>query len=176
LQHLSLGGAYVPEDLADNTPHLAGEVNADHARQETGVHMARALHNYQQARFGSVHADYLKIFRDRLQSALRSEESPPLHVAKVEVELFSEQIQNLRSRMFAETVRAMPHWFDAAEKVGARPEIDALLKQSIEQFCLSIGSEALKIAEGYAGLLRDADVAWRTKYPEKVARFSERSA
>jgi hypothetical protein len=138
--------------------------------------MARAFHDYQRARFGSVHADYLTIFRDRLQNAMRSEESPPLLVAKIEVELFSEQLQKLRSKMFEETVRAMAHWFEAAEKVGARSEIDALLKQSIEQFCLAIGSEALTLAEGYAALLKDADAAWRHKYPEKVARLSERSA
>jgi hypothetical protein len=166
----------VPEDWSGNRPQTAGEVNTAHARQATGEHMARAFHDYQRARFGSVHADYLTIFRDRLQNAMRSEESPPLLVAKIEVELFSEQLQKLRSKMFEETVRAMAHWFDAAEKVGARSEIDALLEQSIEQFCLAIGSEALTLAEGYAALLKDADAAWRQKYPEKVARLSERSA
>ena len=138
--------------------------------------MARALHDYQQARFGSVHADYLKIFRDRLEKALRSDDSAPMAVAKVEVELFAGQIDKLKSRMFEETVRAMTHWLDVAEKVGARAEIDVLLKQSVAQFCQAIGSDALKIAEGYAERLKDADAAWRQKYPEKIADFDKPSS
>jgi hypothetical protein len=44
-----------------------------------------------------------------------------------------------------------------------------LLKQSVAQFCQAIGSEALKIAETYAELLREADAAWRQKYPDKIS-------
>jgi hypothetical protein len=157
-------------------PLAAGEANAFQAGQETADHMVRALREYQRARFGSVHADYLKIFRDRLENALRSDDSPPLLVAKVEVDLFAEQIEKLKSRMFGETVRAMTHWFDLAEKVGARSEIDVLLEQSVAQFCQAIGSDALKIAESYADYLRDADAAWRQKYPERIADIDKPSA
>jgi hypothetical protein len=157
-------------------PPTATEANASQVLQDTGDHMVRALHEYQQARFGSVHAHYLKIFRDRLNNALQSDGSPPMHVAKVEVELFAQQIEKLKSRMFDETVRAMTHWFDVADKVGVRSEIESLLKQSVAQFCQAIGSDALKIAEGYAELLRDAEAAWRRKYPEKIAEFDKPSA
>jgi hypothetical protein len=150
----------------------ATEANAGQPGHETAQHMARAFHEYQQALFGPVQTNYLTIFRDRLHNALRSDDAPPLLVAKVEVELFAGQIEKLKSRMFDETVRAMAHWFNVAEKVGARVEIEALLKQSIEQFCQAIGSDALKIAESYADLLKDADAAWRQKYPEKAARLA----
>ena len=159
-------------DGSSKKPPATGEANADHAGRETAEHMARAFHDYQKALFGPVQTNYLTIFRDRLHNALRSDDAPPLLVAKVEVELFAGQIEKLKSRMFDETVRAMAHWFDVAEKVGARVEIEALLKQSIEQFCQAIGSDALKIAESYADLLKDADAAWRQKYPDKVARLA----
>jgi hypothetical protein len=158
----------MPNCFGDKPP-TADEAKACQAGQDTGDHMVRALHEYQQARFGSVHVDYLKIFRDRLKNALQSRDSPPLLVAKVEVELFAEQIEKLKSRMFDETVRAMTHWLDVADKVGARSEIELLLKQSAAQFCQAIGADALKIAESYAELLRDADAAWRQKYPEKIS-------
>jgi hypothetical protein len=160
----------------DEEPPAATEANASQAGQDTGDQMVRALHEYQQARFGSVHADYLKIFRDRLNNALQSDGSPPMLVAKVEVELFAEQIERLKSRMFEETVRATTHWFDIAEKVGARSEIESLLKQSIARFCQAIGADALKIAESYAEPLKDADAAWRQKYPERIADFDKPSA
>jgi phage host-nuclease inhibitor protein Gam len=96
-------------------------------------------------------------------------------IAKVEVELFAGQIDKLKSRMFDETVRATTHWFDLAERVGARAEIEVLLKQSVAQFCQAIGSEALKIAETYAELLREADAAWRQKYPDKISDFDKPS-
>jgi len=156
-------------------PPTAAQSNASPVGQGTEDHMVRALQEYQQARFGSVQADYLKIFRDRLNNALRSDDAPPLLVAKVEVELFAGQIDKLKSRMFDETVRATTHWFDLAEKVGVRSEIEVLLKQSITQFCQTIGSEALKIAETYAELLREADAAWRQKYPDKIADFDNSS-
>jgi hypothetical protein len=156
-------------------PPTAAEANASQAGQGTEDHMMRALQEYQQARFGSVQADYLKIFRDRLNSALRSDDVPPMFVAKVEVELFAGQIDKLKSRMFDETVRATTHWFELAEKVGARSEIEVLLKQSVAQFCQAIGSEALKIAETYAELLREADAAWRQKYPDKISAFDNPS-
>jgi len=163
-------------DSFSNKPPTGDEGSASAGDQATGEHMARALREYQQARFGPIHADYLNIFRDRLQSALRSEERPPLLVANSEVDLFSAQIEKLKSKMFDETVRAMTHWFEVADKVGVRTEIDALLKESIEQFCESIGSDALKIAEGYVDLLRDAESAWRQKYPEKLASLAKPSA
>ena len=157
-------------------PPTVDEANALQGRQEAADHMVRALHEYQQARFGPVHADYLKIFSDRLKNALQSDDSPPMLVAKVEVELFAEQIEKLKSRMFEATVRAMTHWFDVAEKVGARSEIESLLQQSVARFCQAIGSDALKIAESYAELLRDADAAWRQKYPERISDFDKPSA
>jgi hypothetical protein len=150
-------------------PPATDEANPERPVNETAEHMARAFHEYQKALFGPVQTNYLTIFRDRLHNALRSDDAPPLLVAKVEVELFAGQIDKLKSRMFDETVRAMAHWFNVAEQVGARAEIEALLKQSIEQFCQAIGSDALTIAESYADLLKDADAAWRQKYPEKVA-------
>jgi hypothetical protein len=156
-------------DGFSNNPHSGA--NANQVSAETGDHIGRALQEYQQARFGPVHFDYLSIFKGRLQSALESHDSPPLLLAKIEVELFSQQIEKLRSRMFDETSRAMTHWLDLAEKVGARSEIDALLKQSIEEFCQVIGADALKIAESYAALLKEADAAWRQKNPEKAARL-----
>jgi hypothetical protein len=158
----------VPDGFSNETP---SEMSADQTGQETADHMARALQEYQQARFGQVHFDYLSIFRGRLQNALQSDDLPPLLLAKIEVELLSQQIENLRSRMFDETVRAMTHWLDVAEKVGARSEIDALVKHSIDRFCEAIGSDALQVAESYADLLKAADAAWRQKHPEKAARL-----
>jgi len=165
-----LGEAHVPDGFS-NKP--LSEVNAEQVGEQASDHMARALQEYQQARFGPVHFDYLSIFKGRLENALRSDDSPPLLLAKIEVELFSQQIEKLRSRMLDETVRAMTHWLDVAEQVGARPEIDALLKHSTEEFCQVIGSDALKVAESYADLLKKADAAWRQKYPEKAARFDK---
>jgi hypothetical protein len=165
-----LGEACVPDGYS-NKP-LTG-VNAAQAGAETSDHMTRALREYQQARFGQVHFDYLSIFKGRLENALRSDDSPPLMLAKIEVELFSQQIEKLKSRMFDETVRAMTHWLDVADRVGARSEIDALLKHSIEQFCQVIRSDALTVAESYADLLKEADAAWRQKYPEKAARLDK---
>jgi hypothetical protein len=167
---LCLGEAYVPDGFSNKPP---SEMTANQAGQETADHMARALQEYQQARFGRVHFDYLSIFRGRLQNALQSDDLPPLILAKIEVELFSQQIENLRSRMVDETARAMTHWLEVAEKVGARSEIDALLKHSIDQFCEAIGSDALTVAESYADLLKAADAAWRQKYSEKAAQLQK---
>jgi hypothetical protein len=164
---LFLGEADVPDGFSNKPLH---GVNVEQTG-EAGDHVARALQEYQNARFGPVHFDYLSIFKGRLENALRSDDSPPLVLAKIEVELFSQQIGKLRSRMLDETVRAMMHWLEVADKVGARSEIDALLKHSTEQFCQAIGSDALKVAESYADLLKKADTAWRQKYPEKAARF-----
>jgi hypothetical protein len=165
----------MPNSFGEDPP-TATEANASQAVQDTGDHMVRALHEYQRARFGPVHVDYLKIFRDRLNTALQSDGAPPMLVAKVEVDLFAQQIEKLKSRMFEDTVRAMTHWFEVAEKVGARSEIELLLKQSVAQFCQAIGADALKIAESYAEPLRDADAAWRQKYPDKIAEFDKPSA
>ena len=86
-------------------------------------------------------------------------------VAKVEAELFGKHIEKLKSKMFDETVQAMANWFDLAMQVGARQEIEALLEHTIEQFCETIGSDALKMVESYAVMLKDAEAAWRNKHP-----------
>src|SRR5262245_64421996 len=104
---ICLGEAHVPDGFG-NKP--LSETSPDPASQEPADHMARALQEYQQARFGPVHLDYLNIFKGRLQNALQSEDLPPLLLAKIEVELFSQQIEKLKARMFDETVRAMTHW------------------------------------------------------------------
>jgi hypothetical protein len=157
-----LGKALRPLEVSvSNKPLTSGEVNPPQAGQDAAEQMARAFHEYQNIQFGPVHDRYLDVFRERLQNALRSES--PLLVAKSEAELFGDHIEKLKSKMFDETVQAMAHWFDIAAKVGARSEIEALLKNSIEQFCEAVASDALKIAESYAALLKDAEAAWRHK-------------
>ena len=52
-----------------------------------------------------------------------------------------------------------------------RPELEAQLKKSIEQFCEALGSDAIEIAKSYAVALNDADAQWRQKFPDKLARF-----
>ena len=145
-------------------PLTAGQVNAYQAGLDAAEHMARAFREYQKTRFGPVHDSYLNVFRERLHNALRSDESPLL-VAKVEAELFGKHIEKLKSKMFDETVQAMANWFDLAMQVGARQEIEALLEHTIEQFCETIGSDALKMVESYAVMLKDAEAAWRNKHP-----------
>jgi hypothetical protein len=158
-----LGKALCPLEVSvSNKPLTSGQVYPPQAGQDAAEQMARAFHEYQEIQFGPVHDRYLNVFRERLQNALRSDESPLL-VAKIEAGLFGDHIKKLKSKMFDETVQAMAHWFDIAAKVGARPEIEALLKNSIEQFCEAVASDALKIAESYATLLKDAEAAWRHK-------------
>jgi len=52
-----------------------------------------------------VHDGYLKVLRERLQNALRSDDAPPLLLAEIEADLFGEQIEKLKSQMFDETLQ-----------------------------------------------------------------------
>ena len=161
-------------DWLGKKPLTADDVKAYQGGQDLGAEMGQAFNDYQRKRFGPVHNSYLNVLRERLQSALRSEEAPPLIIAKIESDLFVENLNELKMKMFDETMVAMSDWLDVAQKVGVRPDDEKTLADSIFDFCENLGMAAVKVVEEYQAVLRDADAGWRKRYPDRAAQFARK--
>ena len=95
----------------------AAEVKAYKSGQELGNQMAQALSDYEKRRFEPLHETFLNVFRERLQSAVRSEEAPPLLMAKTEAELFCENLEKLKMELFDETISVRSRWLAARARI-----------------------------------------------------------
>jgi hypothetical protein len=159
-------------DWLRKKPLTAGEVKAYQSGQDFGAQMAQAFIAYQKKRFGPVHDNYLNVLRERLQNAVRSEDAPPLLIAKIEGDLFVENLDKLKMQMFDETIAAMADWLNIAQQLDLRPQIEKTIADSVFEFCENLGADAEQVVMDYNVVLRDADAAWRRRYPDKVAQFT----
>src|SRR5262245_9128952 len=101
-----------------------GEVRAYQMGQQAGDEMATAFQLYQEQRFGPVHTRYLDILRESLQDALKSEDKPPILVCRANLQVFEDNVKELRTQMFEETKSSMAKWFERARAFGLFDETE----------------------------------------------------
>src|SRR5262249_23168441 len=145
------------------------EVRAFQMGEKAAQEMATAFRLYQDQRFGPVHEAYLRILRDALQSALKDEDDPPLLKSRAHLQVFEDNVGELRTQMFNETKSSMAEWFERARIFGVLEETEAAVKQSIDSFCNNLLNEGGTIIQQYIPVIKDADEAWQKKYPDKAA-------
>ena len=143
-------------------------------RQELAADIAGVFAVYRERRLVPLAKGYLDVFRDRLQKALKREDAPPRLLAEAETTVLDEQIDDLKSKLFAEALEKMAALFKLAEGFDVRPEIEEATRDSVAQFCEELRAAGVKVIEQYAPVIADADRVWRQKYPEKVAQFTKK--
>jgi hypothetical protein len=133
--------------------------------------MASSLDEFMTARFAQANAALLDVLRGRLDGCREPADAPPLIVARIQYEIFLEQLQELRPRMLDDTNAAMAKWLELGELVGVRSDFDRLIKKRIDDLQTAMSFEALEVLMDRVDELKVADEKWRGIHRVLSARF-----
>src|SRR5262249_15947335 len=96
------------------------------AAQSFGTH----LDTYTVRRFAEIGASYLKEFRDRLDLAeIVDKDDPPLILAKIELKVFWDRVQELKPELVEEIVTGWGEWMKGWAEMGKEAEMKQLIEQ-----------------------------------------------
>jgi len=138
------------------------------AAQSFGTH----LDTYTVRRFAEIGASCLKEFRDRLDLAeIVDKDDPPLILAKIELKVFWDRVQELKPELVEEILTACAEWMKVWAQMGKEAEMKQLIEQKVDYFAFAMRDVSLKELLDRVDRLKPVDEAWRAANPEKSARF-----
>lgn len=145
----------------------AYQLGADMGRQ-----MGDAVNEFIEPRFATVGDGYLNVLRDRLRLCFDDTRAPPIVLARIEYNIFKDNVIELKSKMPDEFQMYLSDWYNAADIVGIRTDLDQLIAQRVGDFSSNLLLRGLNVMTNeYGDALISADAAWRSRYPERAAQF-----
>jgi len=141
--------------------------------ERAGEEMIAAFDHLMTTRFAPVRENYLGILRDRLRAASKAVDVPPLTVARIELDVFTDEAKKLREKMLQNICVTLRGWLEVADQTDARSYMDELIQHRLDDYLVELTTSALRIVKEYAIPLKDADAAWRRANPRQAAQFPE---
>jgi hypothetical protein len=159
--------AWAMESNSQSNDTRAYQPGADVGRQ-----MAEAVQAVTEARFKSVQDGYLNVLRDRFRLALNQADAPPITLARIEYNVFIENVGELKTKMPPEFQATLAEWVKVVDELGIRAEFDRILGDRIDEFTANLLMLGLNVMRNeYGTALSSADDAWRAKNPELSAQY-----
>jgi len=84
---------------------------------------------------------------------------------------FTENVAELKHKVFSEVIAHMAVWIVVADEMGVRAITDQLLAQRIDDYNSRLYLSGGELMVRYGEALIEADEAWRRNNPELAARF-----
>jgi hypothetical protein len=138
---------------------------------QTAKDMSEAVDHLIALRFKPVSENYIKLLRERLQSAFSQNEAPPLVKARWEFSFFLENVDQLKCDMERFIPNALSEWIQVADQIGTRDVFDEFIEQRIAQFSVNLKEAGINVLGDYATAFRAIDETWRKANPETAAHF-----
>lgn len=138
---------------------------------QTAEDMSKAVDHLIATRFKPVSEDYIKLLRERLQSAFAQNEVPPLMKARRELGIFFEEVDDLKFDMARIIPSELSEWIQVADHIGTRDVFDNFIDRRIEEFSVNLKEAGINVLGDYAAAFRGIDETWRKANPETAAHF-----
>jgi hypothetical protein len=140
--------------------------------QKAAQNFGTDLDTYAGRRFEEIGASYLKEFKDRLDLAeVADKDSPPLILAKIELNVFWDRVQELKPKLVEEILSAYAEWMKMWAQIGKEAEMKQVVYQKVDYFAFAMREASLKELLDRVARLKSLDKAWRAANPEKSTRF-----
>jgi hypothetical protein len=139
----------------------------------TGAAISASFNEFMAKRFGTTHDGYLNVLRGNFQSDIKGTDVPPIESARANYLCFVDEVATLERKMNAEVSLYMASWLEQVENVGSRPQIEAMFRQRVGNFCNELQADGLKLMTDYAIPLTEATHRWRKAYPELASQWPE---
>ena len=140
------------------------ETDAYKFGQRAANSMTSDLDAFMDRRFAGVFENYLA-----------GGDAPPLTLARIEFNVFRENVSEMKSKMTDESLVASLEWVKAFDQVDGGEGAKLLVTSRGDRFCTDLTLAGLKLLTDYTEGLKDADIHWRKANPELSAKFPEPS-
>lgn len=122
-------------------------------------------------RFEELQTSYIKVFTDRLDLAAVDDKAPALILARIEYNIFQDNVKNLKPQVIEEIQTACRDWMDVWVQMGNEAEMNQLIGRKVDTFLSHLKLVGLEELLGRVDHLKPIDAAWRAANPEKSAEF-----
>lgn len=121
---------------------------------------------YVDARSLVIEKNFLEVLQKQIDTARYQEEHSPMLVARVEYEIFVENVSDSIEKLFDETKLVLREWDEVHAAISMTAETDHLIKQLVEAKLGPLKLLGLKTLLQNVDILKRADENWRLKFPE----------
>lgn len=124
--------------------------------QEAGVAMSQAIEAYLNQRLPVVSNNLLAVLRQRLTTIHDEPNHAPEVVAKIEWDIFKEQLDNFPIRMREEAHEALRKWLDVAAQIGVLNETTQLIESIIDRAAKELTNQSIIALAVVSGDLKNS--------------------
>lgn len=147
-------------------PEIAASVGkATEMGREIGRQFNDQVSAYIDLRCSQIEPAFLRVFQKTLDNARYQEEHSPLMLARIEYDLFIENVDESTEKLITETKAAHSEWNDLHATIGVTDDIDKLLRTLIGAKSEDFKLVGLKLLLENADIIKRADEDWRIKFP-----------
>lgn len=139
--------------------------------QRASNQFAEDLQKLMDTRFKPTFDGYLGVLQGQLNKSLAPTDAPPILSARIEYNVFVENVAELNDKMTAEIVATLSGWMDVADQIESRDIFLELIQVTVQKYCRDLKDTGLQRLLDMAYALKAADDPWRAANPELSAKF-----
>jgi hypothetical protein len=141
--------------------------------QKAAASFADDLDDFMAARFEPVFKNLMAVLDDRLETVYDDPNGPPIALAKMEYQIFLDNVKDKRPDMQRELDGAMAKWLSVAAQMDLREDFEKLITARLNGFYERLNLSAIQALIDKADVLKPADIQWREQNPELATQFPE---
>ncbi len=126
--------------------------------------------SYVDLRAAQIERNYLEVFQGTLDRAREQVDHSPLLLARVEYDVFRENVDTAIDKLVDETKATLSEWDELHEMLGNSNEVDTAIYTYVSDRIGTLKITALERMMQYVDRLKEADDEWRRNHPELAAQ------
>lgn len=164
------------EEIFADAHESAKELPTDEERdayelgQDVAESMTDDLDDFIETRFGHLESAYLKVLENGLSDAKMSTDHSPIIVARVDFDLFRENVEVAKNKMLDEIGAEMVEWRSVMATLESDSYFEKLVKFRVEGIVEKLEFAGLDLFEKHQEEIVAADNVWRQKFPEQALK------
>jgi len=139
--------------------------------QKAAQSFGKDVDAFAEPRFEEVRTNYMKVFRERLDQAEIDDEAPPLILARIEHNVFMDNVQKLKPQLVEEILTACGDWMKVWAQMGNEAEMKQLVEKKVDDCAVTMLDVSLRELLDRVDRLKPLDDAYRAANPEKSAQY-----
>lgn len=130
--------------------------------------MDQEIEQFMRQRFGHVKDAYLKILEGSYHDAKARTDHSPIIIARIDRDLFNENVSGTRDKMREEILSKMETWQSVMAQMGNTGDIERLVDSKLDAFESDMNFAGINLFMEHADELKEADDLWRQVNPEQA--------
>ncbi len=151
----------------------AEETDAFKMGQKAADSMIDDVDRLMKPRLDVLFDGYVGVLRERILNSFSQSKAPPLVIARIELKIFIENIDKLKSSIWNEFQPKLAEWREFSKVTQTEDLFEQLVNSRIQDLQTKLLDAGIKLLGDYAIPLGDADKQFRKANPEISSQYPE---